>query len=251
MSYSNINRVVLVGRLTSDPELRALSSGASVCALRIACNTTRKNAEGEYSEKPNFFAVSVFGPAGESVYRYMSRGRRVAIDGRLDWREWETPEGAKRQAVEIVAESIQFLLKRGPKRLTETDADRLAESLGDLPLALEQAGAVLYESLMTVDEYLRLLNERVADILAQGVALEYPSSMTAAWQMAFGQVRPTVLRILAVVAAATGVWLLSGGTRISGDDRVGIVFALNALGYKVSQFTIHWVPAGTTSSATG
>jgi single-strand DNA-binding protein len=113
MSYSNINRVVLVGRLTSDPELRALSSGASVCALRIACNTTRKNAEGEYSEKPNFFAVSVFGPAGESVYRYMSRGRRVAIDGRLDWREWETPEGAKRQAVEIVAESIQFLDGRG------------------------------------------------------------------------------------------------------------------------------------------
>lgn len=97
------------------------------------------------------------------------------------------------------AESIQFLLKRGPKRLTETDADRLAESLGDLPLALEQAGAVLYESLMTVDEYLRLLNERVADILAQGVALEYPSSMTAAWQISVAQLRqqsPQALELL-------------------------------------------------------
>ena len=93
MSYSNINRVVLVGRLTSDPELRALPSGSNVCELRIACNTTRKTAEGDYAEKPNFFNVSVFGPAGESVHRYMSRGRRVAIDGRLDWHEWETPEG--------------------------------------------------------------------------------------------------------------------------------------------------------------
>lgn len=113
MSYSSINRVVLVGRLTSDPELRSLPSGASVCGLRLACNTTRKGSEGDYTEKPNFFNVSVFGVAGESVHRYMSRGRRVAIDGRLDWREWETPEGAKRQAVEIVAESVQFLDGRG------------------------------------------------------------------------------------------------------------------------------------------
>ncbi len=82
-------------------------------SLRVACNTTRKTAEGDYTEKPNFFNVSVFGPAGESVHRYMSRGRRVAIDGRLDWHEWETSEGAKRQAVEIVAESVQFLDGRG------------------------------------------------------------------------------------------------------------------------------------------
>lgn len=113
MSYPNINRVVLVGRLTNDPELRSLPSGTSVCGLRIACNTSRKSPEGEYIEKPNFFNVNVFGAMGESVYRYMGRGRRVAIDGRLEWREWETPEGAKRQAVEIVAESVQFLDGRG------------------------------------------------------------------------------------------------------------------------------------------
>jgi single-strand DNA-binding protein len=113
MSYSNINRVVLVGRLTSEPELRALPSGTNVCGLRLACNTTRKNTEGDYVEKPNFFNVSAFGALGESVHRYMSRGRRVAVDGRLEWREWETSEGAKRQAVEIVAESVQFLDGRG------------------------------------------------------------------------------------------------------------------------------------------
>jgi single-strand DNA-binding protein len=119
MSYSNINRVVLVGRLTSDPELRALPSGSTVCGLRLACNGSRKNAEGDYTEKPNFFNVSVFGSTGESVHRYMSRGRRVAIDGRLEWREWEASEGGKRQAVDIVAESVQFLDGRGDQNGAE------------------------------------------------------------------------------------------------------------------------------------
>ncbi len=113
MSYSNINRVVLVGRLTSDPELRALPSGLAICNLRLACNGSRKSPEGEYTEKPNFFNVSVFGATGETVHRYMSRGRRIAIDGRLNWSQWETPEGDKRQAVDIVAETVQCLDGRG------------------------------------------------------------------------------------------------------------------------------------------
>jgi single-strand DNA-binding protein len=109
MSHSNINRVVLVGRLTADPELRALPSGTTVCNLRLACNGVRKSSDGEYTEKPNFFNVSVYGAQGESVHRYMTRGGRLALDGRLEWREWETAEGLKRQAVEVVAESVEFL----------------------------------------------------------------------------------------------------------------------------------------------
>jgi single-strand DNA-binding protein len=130
MSYSNINRVVLVGRLTSDPELRALPSGSTVCALRLACNTTRKSPDGDYLEKPNFFNVSAFGAMGESVHRYMSRGRRVAIDGRLEWREWETPEGSKRQAVDIVAESVQFLDGRGDHGGTGGSSNEDGDSAG-------------------------------------------------------------------------------------------------------------------------
>jgi single-strand DNA-binding protein len=110
MSASNINRVVMTGNLTRDPELRSLPSGTSVCGLRVACNTRRKNtATGEWDDKSNYFDVTVWGAQGENAARYLGRGRPVAIDGRLEWREWETEDGQRRQAVEIVAESIQFL----------------------------------------------------------------------------------------------------------------------------------------------
>src|ERR1700680_2482053 len=109
MSYFSINRVVLVGRLTRDPELRALPSGTSVCGLRVACSSSRRAAEGALQEKPHFFDVSVYGASAESVGRYMHKGSRVAIDGRLEWREWETADQQKRQAVSVVADSVQFL----------------------------------------------------------------------------------------------------------------------------------------------
>ncbi|HEY2283568.1 MAG TPA: single-stranded DNA-binding protein [Solirubrobacteraceae bacterium] len=109
MAYFSINRVVLVGRLTRDPELRSLPSGVSVCGLRIACSSSRRDADGDYHERPNYFDVSAYGGSAESVSRYMRKGSRVAIDGRLEWREWETAEQQKRQAVSIVADTVQFL----------------------------------------------------------------------------------------------------------------------------------------------
>jgi single-strand DNA-binding protein len=115
MSYVTINRVVLVGRLTRDPELRELPSGHSVCNLRIACNGIRREADGEYRERPHFFDVATFGGRAETVARYMRKGSLVAIDGRLEWREWETAEQLKRQAVSVVADSVQFLERPGAR----------------------------------------------------------------------------------------------------------------------------------------
>jgi single-strand DNA-binding protein len=109
MSYFTINRVVLVGRLTRDPELRSLPSGRSVCSLRIACNGSRRDDDGQAVERPNYFDVSTFGGSAESVSRYTRKGSRVGIDGRLEWREWETDEHERRQAVSVVADIVQFL----------------------------------------------------------------------------------------------------------------------------------------------
>jgi single-strand DNA-binding protein len=111
----NINRVVLVGRLTRDPELRALPSGTSVCSLRIACSSFRRDSDGDLVERPNYFDVSAYGAPGESVSRYMRRGSRVAVDGRLEWREWETAGQERRQAVSIVADTVQFLDRPGER----------------------------------------------------------------------------------------------------------------------------------------
>jgi single-strand DNA-binding protein len=109
MAASNINRVVLTGNLTRDPELRSLPSGMSVCSLRLAVNTRRKGASGDWEDKPNYFDVTVWGAQGENCNRFLSKGRPIALDGRLEWREWETQEGQKRQAIDIIADTVQFL----------------------------------------------------------------------------------------------------------------------------------------------
>src|SRR5690348_13631242 len=111
MAASNINRVVLTGNLTRDPELRSLPSGMSVCSLRIASNSRRKE-NGEWVDKPNYFSVTVWGAQGENAARFLAKGRPVALDGRLEWREWEAQDGTKRQATDIIADSVQFLGSR-------------------------------------------------------------------------------------------------------------------------------------------
>ena len=110
---ASINRVVLVGNLTKDPELRHTPSGTAVCNLRLAVNTRRKDETGQWVDKPNYFDITVWGNQGERCAQYLAKGRPVGVDGRLEWREWETPEGNKRQAVEVVADTVQFLGGRG------------------------------------------------------------------------------------------------------------------------------------------
>jgi single-strand DNA-binding protein len=104
---------VMTGNLTADPELRSLPSGTEVCELRVACNTRRKDGStGEWVDKPNYFNVKVWGAQGKNAAQYLSKGRPVAIDGRLEWREWEAQDGTKRSAIDIIAESVQFLGSR-------------------------------------------------------------------------------------------------------------------------------------------
>ena len=115
MAASNINRVIITGNLTSDPELRAIGgNGNSVCKLRVAVNTRRKDGQsGEWVDKPNYFDVTVWGAQGENCAKYLSKGRGVAVDGRLEWREWQDQQGNKRQSVDIIADTVQFLSSPG------------------------------------------------------------------------------------------------------------------------------------------
>lgn len=110
----SINRVVISGNLTRDPELRATPSGMAVLQLGIAVNDRRKNPQtGEWEDVPNFFDVTVFGQRGESLSRFLSKGSKVAIEGKLRWRQWDDKNtGDKRSKVEIIADDIEFMSSR-------------------------------------------------------------------------------------------------------------------------------------------
>jgi single-strand DNA-binding protein len=109
----NINRVTVTGNLTAEPQLNHLPSGTAVCDLRVAVNGRRKdNESGQWVDKPNYFNVKVWGAQGENAAKFLAKGRPVAIDGRLDWREWTDKEGNKRQAIDIIADTVQFLGSR-------------------------------------------------------------------------------------------------------------------------------------------
>src|SRR3954452_6765947 len=112
MAGTNINRVVLTGNLTRDPELRSTQGGTSVCSLRIATNSRRKDASGTWVEKPNYFDVTVWGAQGENCAQYLLKGGPVAADGRLDPPEWQDQGGTKRQSIDIIADSVHLLGSR-------------------------------------------------------------------------------------------------------------------------------------------
>jgi len=108
MASQNLNRWVGTGNLTRDPEIKATGGGLQIAELRVAVNARVKRGD-EWVDKANYFDVVVFGAKTESIGRYLHKGSAVAIDGRLDYQEWEHKEdGTKRNRVLIIADTVQF-----------------------------------------------------------------------------------------------------------------------------------------------
>lgn len=126
---SNTNTVVITGNLTGEPELKSLPSGTSICKLRLASSTRQRNSDGDYEDRPNYFDIVVWGGQGETAAKYLTKGRKIGVTGRLSWREWDEKDtdgnatGRKRQAVEIVADQVEFL---DPKRTDDTPSPAAA-----------------------------------------------------------------------------------------------------------------------------
>jgi single-strand DNA-binding protein len=129
----NINRVVLTGNLTRDPELKSTPGGISICKLGIAVNGRRKNSDGQWEEKPNFFRVTVFGRQADSCNQYLKKGRPVAIDGRLEWSQWEN-DGQKRESIDIIADNVQFLGGRDDASTGNGFSSGTAPTESDVPI---------------------------------------------------------------------------------------------------------------------
>ena len=106
---ANLNKVLLIGNLTRDPELRYIPSGSAVATFTVAVNRVYKDQAGEKKEQTSFIRVVVWGRRAEVCGEYLSKGSPVFIEGRLQSRDWETQDGQKRSTVEVVADNIQFL----------------------------------------------------------------------------------------------------------------------------------------------
>jgi single-strand DNA-binding protein len=106
---ANYNRVILVGNLTRDPELRYAPSGAPVCNFDLAVNRTYTTQAGERRDEVCYITIVAWGKQAETCAEYLSKGRTTLVEGRLSQRSWETPEGQKRSKHEVVADRVQFL----------------------------------------------------------------------------------------------------------------------------------------------
>ena len=112
MSIVSINRVNITGNLTRDSELRATQSGTQVLHLGVAVNDRRRNPQtGNWEDYPNFIDCVMFGTRAEAIQRYLSKGTKVAIEGRLRYSSWER-DGQKRSKIEVVVDEIEFMSSR-------------------------------------------------------------------------------------------------------------------------------------------
>ena len=125
----DMNRWTGTGNLTADPELRSLTSGTAVCQLRLANNGMGRGDR----DAAGYINITVYGKAGENCARYLSKGRSVAIDGRLDYHEWEQDD-KRRHDVEIVANQVIFLPSGSSNGNSDTDEpDSVTADADDIP----------------------------------------------------------------------------------------------------------------------
>ena len=131
---ANLNKVFLIGNLTRDPELRYIPSGTAVASFGLATNRVYTTSSGEKKQEACFVRVVVWGRTAEICGEYLSKGRPVFIEGRLQYRAWDTPNGEKRSTLEIRAERVQFLGARGEKGDTSPGKKGMPKEIEDINL---------------------------------------------------------------------------------------------------------------------
>ncbi|NTU88455.1 MAG: single-stranded DNA-binding protein [Actinobacteria bacterium] len=126
----SINRVVISGNLTRDPELRATAAGMSVMGLGVAVNDRRKNPQtGNWEDYPNYIDCTMFGPRADSISRFLAKGTKVAIEGKLRWHQWEK-DGQKRSKIDVIVDDIEFM-NASTENVSESYDDAYADA--DIP----------------------------------------------------------------------------------------------------------------------
>jgi len=133
---ASLNKVMLIGNLTRDPELRYLPSGQAVATFTIACNRTYNSKTGEKKEEVSFIRIVVWARRAEICNEYLKKGSSVFVEGRLQSRSWDAPDGSKRSAVEVIADNVQFLSSRsggGKSEANEVPTMDVDDSIFEAP----------------------------------------------------------------------------------------------------------------------
>ena len=146
----SINRVVISGNITRDPELRSTQGGMEILALGVAVNDRRKNQQtGEWEDVPNWIDCVMFGNRAKSVSRFLSKGSKVAIEGKLRWSQWER-DGQKRSKIEVIVDEIEFMTSRNdaPSQATAQPVRQQAPyqpQMGGMPQAVGPVTGTIYD----------------------------------------------------------------------------------------------------------
>ncbi|OQA57750.1 MAG: Single-stranded DNA-binding protein ssb [Candidatus Omnitrophica bacterium ADurb.Bin277] len=139
---ASLNKVMLIGNLTRDPELRYLPSGQAVTTFTIACNRTYMAKTGEKKEEVSFIRIVVWARRAEVCNEYLKKGSSVFVEGRLQSRSWDAPDGSKRSAVEVIADNVQFLSRGGAGKSAESSEVPTMDVDDSIFEAPEGSGAV-------------------------------------------------------------------------------------------------------------
>ena len=130
----SINRVCISGNLTRDPELRSTASGMAVMNFGVAVNDRRKNPQtGEWEDHPNFVDCTMFGTRAEKLSPYLSKGAKVAIEGRLRFTQWQAQDGSKRSKLEVIADDLEFMSRRDSAQQGAPQAPAMDVYADDIP----------------------------------------------------------------------------------------------------------------------
>ena len=145
---ASLNKVLLIGNLTRDPDVRMMSNGRPVCNFGLALNRSYKDGEGNRKEETTFVEVESFGPRAEAVGRFFTKGRSIFIEGRLKLDQWETKEGEKRSALRVVLDSFEFVDSKqdgsssSPRTMVSTPSSETGDSKTSTSTSVNQEDAL-------------------------------------------------------------------------------------------------------------
>jgi single-strand DNA-binding protein len=142
----SFNQVILMGNLTRDPELRQTPNGQNVCSFSLALNRSYKGADGNWQEATDYIDIVAWGPLGERVAQYLTKGRPCLVHGRLQSRSWEQ-DGQKRSKVEVVAQDVTFLGGPGGERGDNGGSDEYDQTPKATPSKKAKADDIVIEDI--------------------------------------------------------------------------------------------------------